>query len=276
MSRLLANRLMQLAKRVRNLLIRIGRAERLRIYLGRNGLAVCVVTGRFRPVVRSKAILPSTPSPCDGTHSVSAALTALTTWLRVHPRRSPIEWVIGIDHVRYLLLPWDKRLSSQSFCHTLAAALFAQQSAASEIPFSEYQIRFAPLAFNRPLLAALIPCEVIREITAFASQHQCVTRRITPALSAVWDRFFVRMKSDSGVLALVEEQRLLRVTYDHGHITSLSVRPFSEERTAAIPGGVTLAFPAPSLTTAASDDLALQGLAPEDDARFAYALCGVF
>ncbi|MFM0729987.1 hypothetical protein PQQ52_05750 [Paraburkholderia sediminicola] len=204
------------------------------------------------------------------------ATRVLRSWLHAHPFQSSIEWVIGIDHVRYLLLPWDERLSSRSFCHTLATALFAQQSTASEIPFSAYQMRLAPLSFGRPLLAALIPSEVIREITAFASRHQCRTRRIAPALSAVWDRFFVRVKNDSGVLALIEEQRLLRVTYDHGHVTSLSVQPFSGERTPAIPGGVTLAFPARNLTMPANGDLTLQGLAPDDDARFAYALCGVF
>ncbi|MFM0133382.1 MULTISPECIES: hypothetical protein [Paraburkholderia] len=276
MSRLPASRLIQFVKRVCSLSIRLGRPERLRIYLDRSGLAVCVVTGRFRPVVRSKAILPSTISDCDATHSVSAALAALTTWLHTHPFRSSIEWVIGIDHVRYLLLPWDERLSSHSFCHTLAAALFAQQSTASDIPLSAYQMRFAPRSFGQPLLAALIPSEVIGEITAFASRHQCRTRRITPALSVVWDRFFVRIKNDSGVLALVEGQRLLRVTYDHGHVTSLFVQPFSGERTPAIPGGVTLAFPAQNLTMPANGDLTLQGLAPDDDARFAYALCGVF
>jgi hypothetical protein len=275
-SRLLASRLIRLAKKAFTQPIRIGRPERLRVYLSRSGLAVCIVTGRFRPVVRSKAILPSIASDCDGTHSVSDALTALTTWLHAHPFRSSIEWVIGIDHVRYLLLPWDERLSRQSFCHTLAAALFAQQSTASDIPFSAYQKRFAPLSFGRPLLAALIPSQVISEITAFASHHQCRTRSVTPALSAIWDRFSVRMKDDSGVLALVEGQRLLRVTYDHGHVVSLSVRPFSGGRTSVTPSGVTLAFPARNLTMPANGDLALRNLAPDDDARFAYALCGVF
>ena len=275
MSRLLASRLIQLVKRVFSLLARIGQHERLCVYLSRNELAVCVVTGRFRPVVRSKTILPSTASDNDGTHSVSVALTALTTWLRAHPLRSSIDWVIGIDHVRYLLLPWDERLASQSFCNTLAAALFAQQSTAGEIPFSAYQMRLAPLSFGRPLLAALIPSEVVKELTTFASRHQSRTQRITPALSAVWDCFFVRIKNDSGVLALVEGQRLLRVTYDHGHVSSLSVQPFSGRRTAAIPSDVTLAFPARNLTMAAAGDLALQGLASDDDARFAYALCGM-
>lgn len=275
MSRSLASRLIQPIKRVFSLLVRIGRSERLCVHVSRSGLAVCVVTGRFRPVVRSKTILPSTALTSDGTHSLSVALTALTTWLHAHPLRGSIEWVIGIDHVRYLLLPWDERLSSQSFCHTLAAALFAQQSTADEVPFSAYQMRLAPPSFGRPLLAALIPSEVVRELTTFASRHQSRTQRVTPALSVVWDRFFVRIKSGSGVLALVEGQRLLRVAYDQGHVSSLSVQPFSRERASAIPSGVTLAFPARNLTMAANADLALQGLAADDDARFAYALCGM-
>ncbi|MFL9984057.1 hypothetical protein [Paraburkholderia sediminicola] len=264
-----------MAKKVCGLPVRVGRPERLRIYLSRSGLAVCVVTGGLRPVLRSKAILPSASSDCDDAQGISAALTALTPWLTAHSIRSPIEWIIGIDYVRYLLLPWDERLSNPSFCHSLAAALFAQQSTASEIPFSAYQICFAPLSFGRPLLAALIPSEIIREITTCASQQRCRTRHIKPAFSTVWDRFFVRMKSDSGVLALIEGQRLTRVAYDRGHVTSLSVQPFSAEQTSPVPGGVTLAFPARNLAMAASGELALRGLAPDDDARFAYALCGV-
>jgi hypothetical protein len=174
-----------------------------------------------------------------------------------------------------LLLPWDEHLASQSFCHTLAAALFAQQSIGGEIPFSAYQMRLAPLSFGRPRLAALIPSEVIKELTTFASCQQSRTQRITPAMSAVWDRFFARIKNDSGVLALVEGQRLLRVTYDQGHVSSLSVQPFSNGQTSAIPGGATLAFPARNLAMAATGDLALQGLASDDDTRFAYALCGM-
>jgi hypothetical protein len=274
-SRLPVKQLIERAKRFCGLATRISHPERLRVYLGRDGLAVCLVTGRFRPVVRNKSILPSITADCDEPHNVSASLNALTIWLDAHPRCRAIEWVIGIGYVRYLLLPWDERLSSETFCHSLAAALFAQQSAGIEVQFSANRVCFASLSFGRPLLAALIPNEVISEIAAFASRHQCRTRSITPALSLVWDLYLPRIKNDTGTLTLVEGTRLLRVNYDHGHVTSLSVRPFSGERTGVIAGEVTLAFPARHMTAEASAEFAQQGLAPDEDPSFAYALCGV-
>lgn len=275
MLRLPASRLMQLVHRVRDLHVRFGRPERLRIYLSRGGLAVCLVKGQFRPVVRMKAILPSAAPDADNTHSIAAALTGLTEWLQAHPLRYAIEWVIGIDHVRYLSLPWDERLSSESFCHTLTAALFAQQFAGSDMPFSAYELRFAPLSFGQPRLAALIPSEVVAELIAFALHHRCRSRQITPALSVVWDSLSARVKNDTGMLALVEGQRVLRVAYNNGQIISLSVQPYSNERKPTIPDGATYLFPSRDMIRSTSEKLAL-ALAPDDDPRFAYALCGVF
>ncbi|MGA7817957.1 hypothetical protein [Caballeronia sp.] len=211
----------------------------------------------------------------DDTHSIAAALTGLTEWLQAHPLRYVIEWVIGIDHVRYLLLPWDERLSSEAFCHTLAGALFAQQCAGSDMPFSMYELRFAPLSFGQPRLAALIPSEVVAELIAVARRHGCRSRQITPALGVVWDSLPARVKNDTGMLALVEGQRMLRVAYNGGQIISLSVQPYSNERKPAIPAGVTYLFPSRDMTLSTSGKLA-PALAPDDDPRFAYALCGVF
>lgn len=275
MSRLQASLPTHLARSIHTLRSRLSRPERLRIYLSRGELAVCVVKGRFRPVVRMKAILPVVTPDCDDTHGATAALDALTEWLNVHPIRGVIEWVIGIDYVRYLLLPWDERLSSKSFCHTLAAALFAQQFSGSEISFPAYQLRFARLAFGRPRLAALIPSALLSELNEFSAHHHCRSRRITPALSMVWDSLFAQVKNNAGVLALLEGQRLLRVSYDRGQFTSISIQPFSQERTTVIPSDITYLFPPRSVTAPMEDESAPQGPISGDDARFAYALCGV-
>ena len=275
MSRLPVRPLTHLARSIRTLRAKLSRPERLLIYLSRGGLAVCVVKGGFRPVVRMKAILTVATLDCDDTHGVTAALGALTEWLNVHPIRGAIEWVVGIDYVRYLLLPWDERLSSRPFCHTLAAALFAQQFSGSDISFSAYQLRFARLAFGRPRLTALIPTELLSELNEFASRHHCRSRQITPALSVVWDSLFARVKNDAGVLALVEGQRLLRVSYDRGQFTSISIQPFSEERTPVIPSDITNLFPSRNITAPTGEESALQGPISGDEARFAYALCGV-
>ncbi|QIE27513.1 hypothetical protein SBC1_56190 (plasmid) [Caballeronia sp. SBC1] len=275
MSRLRASLLTHLARSIRTLRAKLSRPERLLIYLSRGGLAVCVAKGRFRPVVRIKAILPIATRDCDDTDGATAALDALTEWLKVHPVQGVIEWVIGIDYVRYLLLPWDERLSSSPFCLALAAALFAQQFSGSDVSFSAYQLRFARLAFGRPRLTVLISSELLSELNEFASRHRYRSRRITPALSVVWDSLFARVKNGAGVLALVEGQRLLRVSYDRGQFTSVSVQPFCEEQTPVIPSDITYLFPPRNIAVPGGENLPLQDPISGDDARFAYALCGV-
>lgn len=275
MSRSPTSMLTHLTRSIRKLRAGLNRPERLLIYLGQGGLAVCVVKGRYRPVVGMKAIFPVVGPESDDSQGITAALNALTEWLNVFPTRGVIEWVIGIDHVRYLLLPWDERLSSRAFCHSLAAALFAQQFSGSDMPFSAYQLRFARLAFGRSRLTALIPTGLLSELNEFASRHHCHSRRITPALSLVWDSLIAQMKNHAGVLALVEGQRLLRVSYDCGQFTSISVQPFSQERTPVVPSDITYLFPSRKVTAATGDLFAVQGFISVDDARFAYALCGV-
>jgi hypothetical protein len=274
-SRLPVSLLALLTRSIPSLRARLSRPERLLIYFSRGELAVCVVKGRFRPVVRMKAILPVATPDCDDTHGTTAALNALTKWLNVHPTRGVIEWVIGIDHVRYLLLPWDERLSSKPFCRTLAAVLFAQQFSGSDISFSAYQLRFARLAFGCPRLTALIPSELLSELNEFAARHHFRSRRITPALSVVWDSLFAQVKNNAGVLALVEGQRLLRVSYDCGQFTSISIQPFSEERTPVVPSDITYLFPPRNIVAPTGKELTLQDPISGGDARFAYALCGV-
>ncbi|WP_157903134.1 hypothetical protein [Cupriavidus malaysiensis] len=246
------------------------RPQRLRVYLGHGALAVCRSAGRFHSSVQDKAIL----SGGTGVSDLPNQLAALESWLEAHPARADIEWIIGIEHVRYLLLPWDPRLASDAFCRSLAGALFAQQGAGGT-PFAGYQLRYSPLAFGQPCLAALLTNDVIRELTAFARRRGCRTTRIEPALSVVWNRFRARWKHDTGVLALVEGPRLLRIGFAHGHITSFSLQPCSDTRPPATPEETTWVFPARHPAAPGGDVLVLDGFAPDDDPRLAYALCGV-
>jgi hypothetical protein len=277
-SRFLAKRLNAVAKRTRTLALRLGRPQRLRIYLGQGWLSLCLVEGRFQPKIRIKAILPSSTSSDSGTsHGVDELLVTLDAWLRAHPVRATIDWIIGIDHVRYLLLPWDERLSSNAFCRSLAAALFAQQCSGSsgEHDVSAYELRFGPLYFGRPRAAAAIPNNVLTSLTAFASMHGCRTRLIAPMLSVVWNNLCDRLKSASGSLALFEGQRLLLVGHEEGKVVSISLRPYSGNPKSIIAAGATHYFPPVNLTSPANNALTPPGLATNDDVRLAYALCGL-
>ncbi|WP_322026518.1 hypothetical protein [Burkholderia sp. BCC1977] len=210
----------------------------------------------------------------DGAHGLTDQLAALDAWLDRHPIRGEIEWIVGIDHIRYLLLPWDPRSAIDAFSRSLAAACFLQ-SFGSEIPFDAYQLRFAPLAFGRPRLAALIANDAIRELAAFSRRRKCRTRLIAPALSIVWNRFLARLRKDAGALVLVDGPRLLQLDYDRGHMTAFSIQPFSGARPSPMPAGSTWIFPAHDPAAPASGASTLDAYAPDDDAHLAYVLCGV-
>jgi len=255
------------ATRIGRWAVKASRPERLCVYLGHDALAVCRVVGLLNPSVQNKAIV----NPGAGASDLSALLAALDTWLSAHPARGQINWVVGIEHVRYLLLPWDSRLANEAFCRSLAAALFAQHFPVG-VPFTGYQLRFAPLAFGQPRLTALIASNVIHELTAFARHRGCRTRRIVPAVSVIWDRFYPRWKKGAGALALVEGPRLLRIGYDHGHIVTFAIQPFSN-RSLAVADDATCVFPPLHPVMPGSNTLALDCLEPDDDPRLAYALC---
>lgn len=250
---------------------RIARRDRLCVYLGSGWTSLCAVSGRLRPTIGVKAILPSLPS---SPLSLDSSLAALETWMHTHQNRATIDWLVGIEYARYLLLPWDEHLHDDAFCRTLAAALFAQQCADTAPDFSAYQMRLGPLAYGHPRLAALVPIQVIDSLTAFAHRHQCHTRRITPMLGVVWNRFFANDKTGSGTLALLEGQRLIRLGYEKGRFKSLAVQPFFRDRTPVIAEGKISFFPAQDIQNPESGSLTLQGMLPADDVRLAYALCG--
>ncbi|WP_185731921.1 hypothetical protein [Burkholderia stagnalis] len=246
------------------------RPERICVYLGHDALAVCRVTGRSKPIVRDKAVLFTDASM----HDLTGRLAVLDAWLDAHPVRGAIDWIIGIDYVRYLLLPWNPRLASDAFCRSLTAALFAQHFAGDEIPFADHQLRFAPVSFGHPRLTALIANDVIGELTAFSKRRKYRIRQIAPALSVAWNRLFAQVKLGTGVLALIEGPRLLRIASNHGHITAFSIQPYSYSRLSAIPDDATWVFPAHHLVASAGQMLAVDGHEPDDDVRLAYALCG--
>lgn len=243
--------------------------ERLCVHLGHDALAVCRVTGRFKPVVRDKVVLFTGAR----IHDLTGRLAELGAWLDAHPVRGAIDWIIGLDYVRYLLLPWNPRLADDAFCRSMAAALFAQQFSRNEVPFADQQLRFGPLSFGHPRLVALLASNVIRDLTAFSRQRKHRIRRIEPAFSVAWNSLLAQLKAGAGVLALIEGPRLIRIASSCGHITSFSIQPFSETQRAAIPADATRVFPAHHAANSVHRALAVDGHEPGDDVRLAYALC---
>ncbi|TDY37165.1 hypothetical protein BX592_1425 [Paraburkholderia rhizosphaerae] len=259
--------------RIQRLPIGVGRRERLCIYIGENWAAACASAGPLQRVVRMKAVISAASQHHDAT-DIGPILAEIEAWLRMHHIRATINWFMSIAHVRYLLLPWDDRLASDSFCETLAAAMFAQQFPGDTRNFAAYQLRLGPIAYGQPRMAALVPHAIVSLITVSTRRCHCRIGRIVPMLSVVWNRYVEQFNAETGVLALIEGERLLRVDYDRGRIASLAIEPYSPDRTRAARLDGFRVFPAADTNAPANARLTLPDLAPDDDPRLAYALCG--
>jgi hypothetical protein len=254
---------------------RFCRNERLRVYIAHDAIAVCQIRGRFRATIAEKSIIQLPPLGQNASREIAEAPAALRSWMEARSYIGAIEWIVGFEHVRYLMLPWDERLADITFCTTLAEALFAQQLYGIDTARSSCEMRFAPLAYGCPRLAALIPKDVIRTLTALSDRQRWKVTAITPALAAVWDSFFDLFKKSTGTLALIEGQRLLRVDYERGNIAALLVRPFCDSRIEAARNEADFIFPATGDGSPGSAGLRVSGMTSDDDLRIAYALCGV-
>jgi hypothetical protein len=251
------------------------RGVRLRVYIAHDAVAVCRTEGRFRPKLQKQAVITLPSTSRDPARGISEALQLLPAWLQEQPHQGTVEWIVGFEHVRYLTLPWDERLCSKSFCRTLAKAMFSQQFDENHTSFSSAAVRFAPVSYGRPRLAALIPDHVIQTLVSFSHSYGWRTTKITPALALVWDSFFNRFKMAKGELALVEGQRLQRVAYEFGNIVALKARPFSDTDTPSSHHETDFVFPPGDAPGLSGEALQVKGMATGDDVRMAYALCGV-
>jgi hypothetical protein len=250
------------------------RHDRLRVYMAQDALALCHIRGRFRQAVVEKVVI-DIPAAEHKTATVHEAIAALTAWVHSRSYAGSVEWIVGIEHVRYAMLPWDEQLLSDTFCKAFAEAMFAQQTGANATELATAEIRFAPLAYGCPRLAALIPGDIVRALTSFADNKRFRTTEITPALATVWDHFVDKFRKTEGTLVIVEGSRLQRMTYERGNIVEVTVRPFIATSGRSHPEVADYCFPDAQDGALAGEPLRPDHMPHLDDPRMAFALCGV-
>ena len=98
----------------------------LRVYLTSDELVICAIRGLLRPTVilQQKIAIDSTTLGTTNT----ALLATMDTWLQTTKLQTGtrFEWILGLSHVRYLLVPWTPKLVDQTFRQSIADALFTQ------------------------------------------------------------------------------------------------------------------------------------------------------
>jgi hypothetical protein len=255
-------------------------SQRVCVYIGEDRLVICQVAGRWRPRVLDKAVVTLAPG--------EAPAVALDAWLKAQPpltgsalRRLAV--VLGLPHVRYLLLPWSpQRVQGGAFRAAMARALFSRQF---QEDASLHEVRYGPESYGQPQLAAFVSNSLLQALAMVAQRHGGHLESAEPLLMSVWNRFSARLGGDGGVL-VAESTRLLLVQREAGAITDVQVRPCSEgelesvlQRFAATPAArcfaprhAALSGQSPSAWLGLA---AHEGFSPAADGESTYALCGV-
>lgn len=262
---------------------RLWNRPRLCVYVGADHLALCQVAGRWSPRVLDKArvALP------DGEEQ--SWWQSLEAWLAIHPLQgvmqgADLECVLGLPHVRYLLLPWDPQLVNAGFRDAVARALFARQ-------FQEtagvWEVRYASSGYGQPRLAAFVRREVLSALERLVLKHGLRLRAVEPLLAVVWRRFRSQLPlQGENTLLVAEPGRVLRITHERGAMTDVQVRPCTADELpglllrAADEEGARVFSPASSSLAGSLPAAWLQlqdreGWTASDDGAYAYALCGV-
>lgn len=254
-------------------------SARLRVYVGADHLALCRVSGRRAPRVTTAATLTvASPAPAD-------VIAALEAWLAAQPaaalRGVALDVVLGASQVRFLALPWDRRLVQPALREALARSLFSRhfQEAAEAWDF-----RFGPARYGQPQLAVGLPRELRAGLVALVARHGLRLGRMEPLLAAVHQRFAAQLpRRGEATLLVAEDNRLLRAALREGVVVDVQLRPCDGADLAALvqretvparlfaplqPGLAGL-LPAAWLTPNVP-----AGLLPAETGGQAFALCG--
>lgn len=238
-----------------------------RVFLGEKHISVCLIRGKFQPQVINKA---------QFNFSVDALANGLATlkeWLTKNFLGQRIEWVLGIHYVRYLMLPWSNQHLKDSFSAHLARQLLSKKF---QQDVNDYEIKISKLEYAQPLLATFCDKNIILVIQQFIKDSSYKNALIEPLLSIVWNRFYPQIKRNSNRLAIVDEGRTLIIQHDQGQITSLSLRPFTNEKTIINSQKQQTFFFYPRRGNDEIDCKYLDIRDRENRILFSYALCGVF
>lgn len=209
---------------------------RLRAYLGEQGLALCLHAPGRRGRLLREALLPLAAGEAPWP-ALQAWWQATGSALVAGPVR--LELVLGLPHVRYLLLPWSPDLVDAAARRSLARLLHARQFGDTGAP---PELALGPLRFGQPQLVAAVDRDLLSGARSFAAQQGWQLAAVEPLLSAVWNEAAPRLRED-GPLLVAEAGRCLVVRREKGCVVALQVRPADGrdvgteiERLAAQPG----------------------------------------
>lgn len=196
----------------------------LRVYLTSDELVICTLNGLLRPTVTMQQKVPIHNSTVDSTNTT--ILTAMETWLQTTKLQTGtrVEWILGLSHVRHILVPWTPKLVDQAFRQSIADAIFGQQFHEDA---TNYQACFSKISIGKPVIVAYVDSKLLSGIKLLADSYNHQIKSIKPLLMLVWNQLDSLLSKENSQLHIWENQRVLKITNVFGHIQQLELWPIN-------------------------------------------------
>lgn len=155
----------------------------------------------------------------DDAYAFIPALTESLAQLQLTPK-TPLSIFLMSDYVQYTTLPAQAEDMSSQELHDYAKAAFEQLFGEVALDWSVAVQETPPFS---PMVCAAIDSLLLSNLQTMAEQTQFKLITVAPFLNAVVDAFQKPIRSVSGYLAIVEQNRLLLLQLLHGRPASVSV-----------------------------------------------------
>lgn len=195
----------------------------MRILLSENEVAICILNGVLDTNLLNQLRIPvATEEKNIQFEIISKKINELFQSEKIKPNN--YEWILGLEHVRYLVIPWHNKLATQEFRDSITNNLFVQKYR-DEI--SRYEVSFSKLNFGHPLIAAFVSKELIQGITSINILNKSKNVKITPLLIPIWNKLEKTLRQEHSFLYVWDGNRALKIENKYGQIASIELEPFN-------------------------------------------------
>lgn len=170
-------------------------------------------------------------SPANGEELLLTVQRAIRE--RQHWRRpATLNVVLGLDHAKLALLPWEDDFSQREDRLAYARLSLRQQYGPAA---ADWDIRLSESAYGAPWLVAGVERSLIAGLDDLAAAFGWRLHALQPALMSVANTFSRRLQNGCVRLLLLDGERLLIARLEDGAWQGLRVRRIDPQRSDALP-----------------------------------------
>lgn len=189
----------------------------LNLYITSDEIFISELSNGYNPKLRKNYLISQT-------QDAKLSDTLITWFNKNEMQKIKLNIVLGINHVRYIVIPWNIKLANKQFRQTIAQALFADQFNESA---ANYALFLSSVRYKSFLVAAFIKKDLLNDINHLSENHNYSIASIAPMLMPVWNHFNKVLTSEESQVIIWENNRALFIENHFGSIQKVKVTSFN-------------------------------------------------